>query len=507
VGQRPAPALPRLACLCARPAAGAAAGPAAAVTARARLASYLIAVCLLALALLGPGAGPVASRQGGPAAEADEDPDAVTVEVLPDDPAWQELTEWVSQLRGLPILRPVPRVALSPAAFRARQADLYRAYLDQAEMDRTRQLLVGMGVLEPDADLPALLAEIYSVLPIGTYDALDKVIYLRRTVDPDGPLQRMILAHEFTHALQDQHYDLQRLYRRPSNNADRDQAISTLLEGDAIILQQMYLATTQPATEEEQAAQQQVYEQALQQVYVEIRQTLSFDFQALPTPVFQQVYTPYLDGPGFIHNIVGTAALTTWGQYGAEVRRLFLNPPQSTSQVLHPEKYRRGWQPTPIELRDPSGALGGDWQLLRRQVVGELDHRALLGRALPEAEAIAGADGWAGNRALVLADKAGQTATVSETRWDSGGEAAEWGGAFAAMLEARYEGAAKLLWADGGRRVWEAPDQAILLEVGGPRSLVVQAPTVADVEALADRLSARRPTDLRGTLARLFDWQ
>jgi hypothetical protein len=60
------------------------------------------------------------------------------------------------------------------------------------------------------------------------------------------------------------------------------------------------------------------------------------------------------------------------------------------------------------------------------------------------------------------------------------------------------------VWAERGRQVWEAPDQAVLLEVLGPRTLVAQAPTVDAVEALADGLTARRAPDLRGTLARLL---
>ncbi len=461
---------------------------------------------LLGLALLVPLLfavllGGAASR--AQEAEPDTGPDEVTAEVLPDDPVWLELQDWVSQLRGLPVLRPVPRVALSLAAFRARQAELYRAYVDQTELDRLRDLLVGLGVLDDGVDLASVLVELYSALPLATYDPLDHTIYLRRSLDPAGPLGRMVLAHELTHALQDQHYNLQRLYRRPSDNADRDQAIAALLEGDAIIVQRMYLATTQPETEEEQVVQEAAFQEALEQVYAEIRETLSLDFERLPAPIVEQVYVPYLDGPGFIQRVVGAQALTEWGRYGPAVRPLFLRPPQSTAEVLHPEKYLRGWQPQPVELPDPASALGPDWLLLRRQVVGELDHRALLARDLPSDEAAAVAAGWAGNRALVLADGTGQMATVSATLWETPAAAAAWSEAYARAVAARAERQARLVWAEHGRRIWETPEQAILLEVLGDRSLHVQAPTVAAAEALADALSGRRLPDARDALARL----
>ncbi|HEY7061940.1 MAG TPA: hypothetical protein VII06_10695 [Chloroflexota bacterium] len=421
-----------------------------------------------------------------------------------DEGAWLELQDWVSQLRGLPLLRPVPLVQLDPDAFRARQAEVYRAYLDPADLERTGQLLVGLGLLDPDDDLASLLVDLYSALPIGFYDPLDGVIYARASADPQGPLERVILAHEFTHALQDQHFGVLHLYQPGSANADRDQAVSALLEGDALIVQEMYVATTQPDSPEEQAVQAQAYQQSLQQVYVEARQALPFPIEAVPQPVIQQVYAPYLDGPGFIHEVVGTPALTTFGAYGPAVERLFRRPPQSTAEILHPDKYRRGWRPTPVELPDLTDALGGDWRLLRHQVIGELEHRSLLARDLPPDEAEAAAAGWAGNRAEALVDDAGQMATVSATRWESVDAAATWASAFAAAIAARYGDAATLLWSEQGRQIWRAADQAVLLEVQDARSLVVQAPTVDDAEALADAAQAHRPPDLRATLARLL---
>ncbi len=422
------------------------------------------------------------------AAQPDDPPpdDESAAEALPDDPAWLALQDWVSQLRGLPLLRPVPRVLLGPDAFRARQAEVYRAYLDPADMERTRQLLLGLGLLDADDDLAALLVDLYSALPIGFYDPLDGVIYARASADPNGPLERVILAHEFVHALQDQHYGILRLYGQGVGNADRDQALATLLEGDALLVQEMYVATTQPETVEERVIQQQVYEQALQQVYVEIRQTLRIDFDLVPAAVVQQVYSPYLDGPAFIHEVAGTAALTTFGAYGPAVRRLFERPPGSTAEILHPERYRRGWQPAPVALPDLGAALGDDWQLLRRQVVGELDHRSLLARDLPPAEAEDAAAGWAGNRAAVFVNDAGEAATVSATHWQSAAAADAWAGAFAAAVAVRHADDATLVWAEQGRQVWQAADQAILLEVRADQTRMVQAPTVATAEALAD---------------------
>jgi hypothetical protein len=449
---------------------------------------WLVRLLLLALGVL-LGASP--SARTAAAQEPPAGAEAAPAQI--DEAAWSELQDWVSQLRGLPLLRPVPLVQLDPEAFRAREAAIYRAYLDPADLERTQQLLVGLGLLDPDDDLASIMVDLYSALPIGFYDTLDGTVYARASADPNGPLERVILAHEFTHALQDQHFNILRLYQQAEPNADRDQALSALVEGDALIVQEMYAATTQPDSPEEQVVQAQVYQEALQQVYVEARRALPFPLEALPQPVIQQVYTPYLDGPGFIHRVVGTPALTTFGAYGPAVERLFRRPPQSTAEILHPEKYLRGWQPARVDLPDLTGVLGDDWRLLRRQVVGELDHRSLLGRDLPAYAADEAAAGWAGNRAVALVDGAGQVATVSATRWDDADAAATWGTAFAAAIAARYGDDVTLVWAEQGRQIWEAPDQAILLDVQDNLSLTVQAPAIAQVEALADAALAAPP--------------
>ncbi len=454
---------------------------------RTRLLPSLLLWLLVVLVGASTGASAPATRQEEPAG------DDAPVPAVMDEASWRELQDWVSQLRGLPLLRPVPLVQLEPEALRARQSAIYRAYLDPADLQRTQQLLVGLGLLDPDADLASLLVDLYSALPIGFYDPLDGTVYARASGDPNGPLERVILAHEFTHALQDQHYDILRLYQQAAGNADREQAVNALIEGDALIVQQMYSATTQPESAEEQVAQAEAYQQALEQVYVEARRALPFPLEAVPQPVIRQVYTPYLDGPGFVHRVVGTPATTTFGRYGPAVERLFRRPPQSTAEILHPEKYLRGWQPARVALPDLRGVLGDDWHLLREQVIGELDHRSLLGRDLPAYQADAAAAGWAGDRAVALVDDSGQMATVSATRWDHADAAAAWTTAFAAAVVARYGDDATLLWAEQGRQIWEAADQAVLLDVQGALSLTVQAPTVAQAEALADAAQTAPP--------------
>jgi hypothetical protein len=424
----------------------------------------------------------VAQASGQPAALRAAEPTEQAAP-LDDDADWLGLMDWVSQLRGLPLLRPVQRVLLTPDQLRERQAAIYGSFLNPAELETTRQLLVSLGFLGPEDDLTRVLAELYGALPMGFYDPMTSRLYVRNA-EPDGPLERVILAHEFTHALQDQHYGLLLLQPRPSENGDRDLAVSTLIEGDALIVQEMYRNTTQPAEEQAQVAQQVALQQAIRQVHQEIAERI--DLSSVPRPVYQEMYFPYLEGARFIHAVLGTPALTTWGAYGPAVHALFANPPRSTAQILHPEKYLRGEAPVEVPLPDVADVLGDDWRLLRRQVVGEFDHRVLLERHLPLEDATRAAAGWAGNRAVVWADDAGSTVTVSDTRWDRAADAAEWAEVYTAWLDARFGAEAAIERADPDRHLWRTPEDAAGLFVAGDRTLVVNAPTVALVEALIE---------------------
>jgi hypothetical protein len=450
-------------------------------------------------ALLGLGLARTDAAPAGQVAP-DADDQVSGLSTLADDSAWLELQDWVSQLRGLPILRDVPRLLLSPAAFRARQAAIYRAYLEQEDVDGARQLMVGLGLLEANDDLSSTLLDLRGALPIGLYDPASEALYVR-SADTDDPLERVILAHEFTHALQDQHYSILGLFPRPSDNPDRDLALTTLLEGDALIVQEMYRNTTLPASPLAQASQEQAQQRALEQVQREMRELVNLE--QVPQPVLRETYFPYLDGPSFIHAIVGTGALTTWGAYGPAMRDLFASPPRSTAEIMHPEKYRRRQRPVQVVLPDLPAALGSDWRLLRESVLGELGHQSLLARYLPPDRAQESAAGWAGNRTAVVAHQDGAIASLSESRWDSSREAAEWAAAYQDWMDARYGALAQVVWSEEGRLIWQLPGGAVALQTLADRTITASGPSVAIVDALTDAVAAAPRLGLPTLLAGL----
>jgi hypothetical protein len=105
------------------------------------------------------------------------------------------------------------------------------------------------------------------------------------------------------------------------------------------------------------------------------------------------------------------------------VNDAFRNPPLSTEQVIHPDRYPND-PPRPVRVPQLVEKLGGPWKDLDVQEVGEEWLRALLELRLPPADASRAAAGWEGGqyRAWQLQD---HTAVLMQTLWDGGAQAGE----------------------------------------------------------------------------------
>ena len=190
------------------------------------------------------------------------------------------------------------------------------------------------------------------------------------------------------------------------------------------------------------------------------------DVDSMPLVLREESYFPYIAGPAFIVELLGEEAVREAAQrgtgYGAHVSPLFQNPPTSTAQVLHPEKYRRAFEPVEITLPDLAAALGNGWEALDQDVLGEIDHRILIAQYLDRDTAEQAADGWAGDRFASLG-RGDQTAVAVSTRWDTLADVQEWLAAYSEALQARYGASLRVLRDAPDRIAWEAPDGVQIL--------------------------------------------
>src|SRR4029453_1350604 len=143
------------------------------------------------------------------------------------------------------------------------------------------------------------------------------------------PYARIILAHELTHAVTDQHYDLTKADRLAAAGGHEDElaAYSGLVEGDAPLLMQRYLAERLPPREQADAA-------------VAVARDVTPMRDAAPAAVRESMLLPYQEGLRFVQ------ALYQRGGWAA-VDRVYRDPPTTTEQLLHPEPYLRPHDPPP----------------------------------------------------------------------------------------------------------------------------------------------------------------
>jgi hypothetical protein len=126
--------------------------------------------------------------------------------------------------------------------------------------------------------------------------------------------------------------------------------------------------------------------------------------------------SPYIQGPAFVESLL------TRGGLGA-VNRAFRDPPDSTEQVLHPDRYPED-EPQEVDVADLSEDLGDGWDDLDVYQVGELWLRLLLEIRLDRSSAQEAAAGWDGGeyRAWARGDR---VALLLDTVWDGENEAGE----------------------------------------------------------------------------------
>jgi hypothetical protein len=150
--------------------------------------------------------------------------------------------------------------------------------------------------------------------------------------------------------------------------------------------------------------------------------------QRAPAYLRETSLFPYQDGLAFVENLIST------GGYDA-VNAAFANPPQSTEQVLHPEKYAAHEAPIEVQLAKPAVAVGPGWTEVGQDTLGEFILRLWLTQnGVSSADARAAVAGWGGDRLALLRGPAGKELLELRTAWDSAADAAEFAKAAEAAL-------------------------------------------------------------------------
>jgi hypothetical protein len=404
-----------------------------------------------------PAGGAAAGGSGAPAATTGPPSSGAPAAPAATPAAVREVQRAVTELRGLRFTRKVPVTVESPAKLSRRLQRIMAEEVDEAELAREGRVLELLGQLPPGTDLPRLLRNLQVEGALGFYLPGRRPpkggLYVRSTQGLD-PFARYVLAHELTHAVTDQRYDLTRADRLDGIGGREDElaALSGLIEGDANLTAQLYL--TQRLTPAERLA-----------VAVSAAGQVTPGRDAAPAVLRESMLFPYQAGQAFVARLYQAGG---W----AQVNRAYRDPPVSTEQVLHPERYLGDRdQPQRVSVPDLSGRLGPGWRPEAELSFGELDARLLLQEQLPVAAAETAAAGWDGGRVRTF-QRGDRTALALRTVWDSSAEAAQFCGAMRGWGRGRFGSGTRA----GDVLRWSAAGQHTALRCGGARVAWLSAP-------------------------------
>jgi hypothetical protein len=365
----------------------------------------VVAAAIVAVGALLGGLFAVATGDDGDVEAADEfeRPDATTGTTSgtaatdpPDagdfDAVVAEIEAFVAAERGLPFEREVSVELADDTEFERRLLEDFDE--DAADLAVAGRVLQAVGLVEPGTDVVAAYRTLLGAGVVGFYDPATDELVVRGT--STSPYVRSVIAHELTHALDDQHFELD----RPAVDEAADESafgFTGLVEGNAVRVEQAYRDTF---TEEEA-------EDALAE---ELQIGAGFDPSSVPLALIATITAPYLHGPGLVQSL-----LDEGGQ--PRLDATFAAPPTTSEAVLDPPTFLAGQTALPVPAppadgpeidRNVLGSLG----LL--QVLGDLTF--LLGGlgSLPDSVAGWGGDQYVawedGSRACIRANLVGDTA-------------------------------------------------------------------------------------------------
>lgn len=373
----------------------------------------------------------------------------------------------VEQIRGHDFERPVP--------VRVVDADTLRAYVlaridEHLPPDRVRNegdVYADLGLLPPDLDVLEFMLELLEEQVAGFYDPAEKVVFLL----DHSPWEAapVFLAHELTHALDDQLFDLDGALAASALDSDRSVAGAGAREGAGSAVMTVFMTRWSMAGKLDLDAFHRL---------MQLEDESKSGLRDAPPVLVRSLLAPYVLGQDFV--LRGTPQRMWRENLAADLDTVLTRLPASTEQLLHPQKY---WSSeaydSPVRVGLPSLAdiAGAGWTFAGEGTLGELDLACLTGDCPVPSSANApgwthrAAEGWGGDRWQLLRNGEA-TVTVLALVWDAEEDADE------------FERAVRL------------PD-ASLVRSKGRRTVVVAGEAGANAAALLAATLAGMTTDAR----------
>ena len=327
----------------------------------------------------------------------------------------QSIADDVARFRGWEFAEPVPMRILHRDRMQAVIEHEIAIDYPASRLQHVEAGLRMVGLMPPDSDLKQTVVDVYGEAIGGFYDPQTKTFYVIADEDEleNTFINRIIIAHELCHALDDQQFDLEAMWEGRDPTEEAEAVYASVAEGSAMaVTVQFAIKDGVRAVQGGEDLMAELGDEALAEADAE-------SLLAAP-PYIQTMLAHYMCGTWLVMRGQSWMMRLTFGAAYVphDVRRLMTDPPRSTEQVLHQEKY---WQSherdEPVRIDDDvvGGLLAGaPWQPVHVDTYGELQCAVLTDdsrpqsveeltlKILPQQWTTAAATGWGGDRFYLL---------------------------------------------------------------------------------------------------------
>src|SRR5499427_7696034 len=298
--------------------------------------------------------------------------------------AVDEFLQQMSQITGLKLHSPLKKTLRSRDEIRAYVIREMEEEKNGAERYAGARSAEAFGPMPKNFDFDHFMVALLTEQIAGLYDPKAHEFYIADWIPLED--QRMVMAHELTHALEDQHFQIEGWLKAARPNDDAELAREAFLEGSAMAAMVDYLLQGTGTSVNDMPE----FDPSL--LTGDIGDTPSM--KKAPPFIKDALVFPYFAGMKF------TAASLKPNGWPA-LDKIFHNPPVSTQQIMHPALYKSGHLPEKVTLPDLQSRLGKDWKKLDENLMGEFGWKEVLKQYLGEDRAAPLAATWDGDRYVV----------------------------------------------------------------------------------------------------------
>ncbi len=315
-----------------------------------------------------------------------------------------KITQELADISGLKLRHPVPCAIITKADVNKFLKERMKDVASPADIRAEELTLKKFGFVPADFDLAKNTVDLLTEQAAAFYDFNKKKLFITESTAGDSP--EPVLAHELAHALADQNFNLARYTKQGRKSDDGSTARLAVMEGQATWLMSEYLARhngrTLKGSPELAAAMSKLSDSSGGQYPV---------FENEPLYLRETLTFPYTAGMMFQDAVFERDGNNGFGE-------VFVRPPLSTQQIMHPAKYFAAEKPTDPAVPDPKlpkgykGLIGGS--------LGELEHTILIEQYVGKTVSREVAPHWRGcNFELTENKKAGRVVLLYAVEWDS----------------------------------------------------------------------------------------